>query len=116
QSAAVEMQQRLRKQERELAEARAAFERLRKENGGGEAAEKQYQDALELRRELAEIKQQFVQKFQQRRQRLQAKETAVRRAAQRVQERKRRLDERETLADKAQKDWSLRLAELEART
>src|SRR5262249_7892136 len=116
QSVAVELQQRMRKQERELTEARAEFERLRREGGSVEAAAaKQYHDALGLKRELAEIKQQLVQKFQQRRQRLQAKETAVRRAALRVQERKRRLDERETLAAKAQKEWSLRLAELEAR-
>ena len=116
QSAAVELQQRLRRQERELAEARAEFDRQRQASGiEGTPAAEQYQDALGLRRELAQIKQQFVEKFQQRKQRLQAKETAVRRAAQRVQDRKRRLDEREVLAGKAQQDWSLRLAELEAR-
>ena len=66
QSAAVEMQQRLRKQERELAEARAEFEQLRRAGGSVEAAaSKQYHDAQELKRELAEIKQQLVQKFQQ---------------------------------------------------
>src|SRR5580658_8513199 len=67
QSAAVEIQQRLRRQERELAEARIEFERRRRETGGEEKpASKPIQDVVGVRRELGEIKQQLVEKFQQR--------------------------------------------------
>jgi chromosome segregation ATPase len=102
--------------ERDLTTTRAELERVRRETvGSDEQAAKAYQDALALKGEMTDIKRQLVEKFQERRQRLQAKETAVRRAALRVQERKRRLDQREAAAETVQQDWSLRLAELEAR-
>jgi chromosome segregation ATPase len=127
---AEDLNRRLRQEERDLTAARVDLERREQEWRDGqeelarqrleiaemrEGSVKQQEEAVALRRELAHIRQQLYQRYQEKRDRLAGLHQAVRRAAKRLQERKRKFDEEAKRIETSRQEWSLREAELESR-
>jgi chromosome segregation ATPase len=112
----------LRKQ---LAEVRAELEHYRQRVRDGQAEQARLQEEIEilnnqqgeaqdLRRELTQARQDLVQRFQERRDRLAKQQMAIRRAALRIQKRKQKLDVDAARLAESQQEWALREAGLEA--
>ena len=81
-----------------------------------EAAAKEHEELLQLRQELATIREQLYERYHTRRDKLHAKQKALRKAADKLIARKRDLDAKTGQIGKSQQEWSLREAELAART
>jgi len=80
------------------------------------ASTQEHAELLELRKELANIRQQLYHRYHERRDKLHAKDKALRKAAAKLIARKRDLDAKTGQINKSQQEWSLREAEIEART
>jgi hypothetical protein len=111
-----EVSQRLRQAERDLDAAREDLEaRERTWREANEEATRQHQEATSLRRQMAQIREQLYDRYRQRREKLNARRQAVRRAARKLAERKRAFDAAEARGAAAWADCERTQAELEAR-
>jgi hypothetical protein len=114
-----ELTRQLRQKDRDLSGARtgqdAISRRERELDVRTEELSRQEGEIAGLRRELNRIRTEFMQRYQQRRERLVTQQQAVRRAARRVQARKQEIDEQEARLRAAQDEWAMRQAEIEAR-
>ncbi len=109
-----ERQRELQEQAEQLANERRLWNERRAEQPP--AATEEHEELLKLRKELATIRQQLYQRYHARRDRLNTKEKAIRKAADKLLARKRDLDAKTGQINKSHQEWSLREAELEART
>jgi hypothetical protein len=101
----------LESQQRDARDGQAERARLREQV---EALTKEREESQVLRRDLAQIRKELFQRYQERRDRLAKQHLAVRRAALRLQTRKQKLDADVARLAESQQEWALREAGFEA--
>jgi chromosome segregation ATPase len=108
--------QRLQQQEQELAVSRADLEeRERTWQAACEELDRQSEESLTVRRELAEIKQQLYQRYHERRERLVKQQQAIHKVARRLQQRKQHLEAGEAELAARRQEWEQKQIDIEGR-